>query len=335
MKNMFMILGDNSFMDECNGEHKNMNVAIGIDQNYISPAVVMLVSLLENNDIIVTLFILNNKLSDDDINIFVSLLKKYNSKNEVVNIKVESDWTKGAPKYSYIPVETYFNVVAPKYLPLDIDRVLYLDPDIIINKSIEGFYHQNLEGVCIVAARDQYITENDRDIRDKLKIKGYTEYINAGVILFNLEFCREKVNVDWYINQLTTTFSMMKYANQDLLNIMYDNMIRVCSSNYNYQVPRAPKNKNLLNSIENNVKIFHYTSWRKPWKLPYPGKFDYIYWKYSLMAGNKDEYQKYKKQKYVKLLIWKIKRFTEELFVMGKIVARKLVNKLSTKIIKK
>ena len=40
-----------------------MNVAIGIDNNYIIPAMVMIVSLLENDDDIVTLYILNNKLS--------------------------------------------------------------------------------------------------------------------------------------------------------------------------------------------------------------------------------------------------------------------------------
>lgn len=288
-----------------------MNVAIGIDNNYIIPAMVMIVSLLENDDDIVTLYILHNKLSENDISKFEELLKKYNANNEVINIKIDSDWAKGAPKYAHIPVETYLNIVAIKYLPTYVDRILYLDPDIIVNKSILGFYNQDLNGICIVAARDQYITEYDRNIRDYLKINGYTEYINAGVVLFNLELCRRIIDVDWYINQLTTTFSMIKYANQDLLNIIYDNKIRICSTNYNYQVHMAPNNKNSLRNLEENICIYHFNSWKKPWALPYPGKFDYIYWKYSLIAGFEEEYAVYKRNKYFKLLIWHISRIPE------------------------
>lgn len=303
-------------------DNNEMNVAIGIDKNYIDPAIVMVVSLLENNESIVKLYILHNKLNYEDIRKFELLLKKYHYKNEVISIRVKMDWGESAPKYAYIPIETYLNVVAPNYLPSNIDRVLYLDPDIIINKSIVGFYNQELEGVCIVAARDQYITDNDRDFRNNLNIKGYTDYINAGVILFNLELCRKEVNIDWYMNQLDTTFKGIRYANQDLLNIMYDNRIRICSSNYNYQVHMAPKKRTELRNIEKSVYIFHFNSWKKPWKLPYPGKFDYIYWKYSLIAGNGDEYIKYMKQKYISLLLWETSRIPGKI----KMMIKKIVN---------
>jgi lipopolysaccharide biosynthesis glycosyltransferase len=82
---------------------------------------------------------------------------------------------------------------------VDGDKLLYLDCDILFNRDIHLLYEQDVEGVEYAAARDHYG-----------KFLLYPNYINAGVLLFNMKKCREtglfpKTRV--WINKKKLTFA--------------------------------------------------------------------------------------------------------------------------------
>lgn len=58
--------------------------------------------------------------------------------------------------------------------------MLYLDADIMLNKDISRLYDLDISGVEYAAARDHYG-----------KFLVHPNYINAGVLLFNMKKCRE------------------------------------------------------------------------------------------------------------------------------------------------
>lgn len=60
------------------------------------------------------------------------------------------------------------------------DKLLYLDADVMLCKDIGLLYNQDVSNVEYAAARDHYG-----------KIFIHPNYINAGVLLFNMERCRE------------------------------------------------------------------------------------------------------------------------------------------------
>lgn len=60
------------------------------------------------------------------------------------------------------------------------DKLLYLDADIMLHKDISLLYDIDVSGVEYAAARDHYG-----------KFLLYPNYINAGVLLFNMKRCRE------------------------------------------------------------------------------------------------------------------------------------------------
>ena len=50
-----------------------------------------------------------------------------------------------APKDKRYPHEIYYRIFAAKYLPNNLDRVLYLDSDLIVHKSINELYNIDFE----------------------------------------------------------------------------------------------------------------------------------------------------------------------------------------------
>ena len=60
------------------------------------------------------------------------------------------------------------------------DKLLYLDADVMVCKDIGLLYDQDVETVEYAAARDHY---------GKYLVN--PNYINAGVLLFNMKLCRE------------------------------------------------------------------------------------------------------------------------------------------------
>ena len=98
-----------------------------------------------------------------------------------------------------ITIECFSRLLSPVLFP-DLDRVLWLDTDIVVTKNLSDFYHQDFEGNYISAAHGYCLVDditnllngyperaNKREIRkDRLD---YAE-IKSSVVLFNLELLR-------------------------------------------------------------------------------------------------------------------------------------------------
>lgn len=76
-----------------------------------------------------------------------------------------------------------------------LDRILYLDPDLIVNRSIAGLYSTDMDGYMFAASSHvrrlmQKVNEKRLDMDDS------DPYINSGVMLMNLRKLRAEQNVD-------------------------------------------------------------------------------------------------------------------------------------------
>ena len=111
------------------------------------------------------------------------LAKEYNPENAVVLLDVSDIYRKefgGCPNEQcycspYTLLRLFIDLVPD--IP---DRLLYLDVDVLFNREIELLYDTELDGFEYAAARDHY---------GKFLLN--PNYINAGVLLFNLKRCRE------------------------------------------------------------------------------------------------------------------------------------------------
>lgn len=122
-------------------------------------------------------------LSGRQIDFFDSVIKEYNPENRVEKIdvtKLYNDEFRGCPNEGcYCSPYTLLRLFAD-LVPGMPEKFLYLDADVLANRDIRLLWDIDVSGVEYAAARDHY---------GKFLIN--PNYINAGVLLFNMELCRQ------------------------------------------------------------------------------------------------------------------------------------------------
>ena len=181
-----------------------MNIATALNRKYLEYTAVMLCSLCENNHEHIDAYILHSELTDKDINTLKNSLSKYDI--TIIPLMINrSDFDTRLPRNSQWSIETYYRLMLMDILPDNIDRILYLDVDLIINGSVEEFYHVDFKGDEVIVAddsngkrsRDTFGSKQAEMFKDMLD-NGF-RYFNAGVMLFNVQEIRKTHNFNTYM----------------------------------------------------------------------------------------------------------------------------------------
>ena len=116
-----------------------MNILVTLDPNYVPPLCTMLQTLLATNPRReIRLFVAHSSLSEDDFRVIRRVCAGHAVCIEPVFLK--DDFFENAPRCGRITKETYYRLFAPVYLPKDVDRVLYIDPDTVVLNPLDAFY---------------------------------------------------------------------------------------------------------------------------------------------------------------------------------------------------
>lgn len=122
-------------------------------------------------------------IPDSMIGFFDSVIKSYNPENRVVKTDVTELYMEhfsGCPNEgAYCSPYTLIRLFADLVDGMP-DKLLYLDADIMFNRDVHLLYDVDVDGVEYAAARDHY---------GKYLIR--PDYVNAGVLLFNLKKMKE------------------------------------------------------------------------------------------------------------------------------------------------
>ncbi|MDR1434731.1 glycosyltransferase family 8 protein [Candidatus Endomicrobiellum devescovinae] len=151
-------------------------------------------------------------------------------------------------------------LLAPKYLK-DINKVIYLDIDIVVNKSLKELYDMEMGSYYFAGVIDTVKTKDNfkNEIWDKFNMYEVKDYINSGVLLINLKEIRKDV-ISYYKLILSPEFlgDILLYPDQDIINKYFDKKILKISKKWNwlcYDWGKAP----------DDTVIFHYAGPIKPW----------------------------------------------------------------------
>lgn len=117
-----------------------MNIAVASNRAFLKYLYVMLTSLLEQDsrgDKDIYIYLLSADFSDEDAEMIRRLVEGYGECFHF--IRIETDWfPKELPRNEYITVESYFRLAIADLLPPEAERVLYLDVDLIVNRSLRA-----------------------------------------------------------------------------------------------------------------------------------------------------------------------------------------------------
>ena len=263
-----------------------MDICYATNESFAQYMAVSITSLLENNaSHSVVVHILHSDLGEAT----TARLKMFESRYKNAKIQFhkidDSRFEKFGLTIEHITKETYFRYMIAEVLP-NIDYVLYLDGDTIVNGDISELFDTDLTNCYCAGVSDIYI--ESVGYKKTLGIDGL--YINAGVILFNLDEMR-RTNIAEKLFKLTSE-NNFKYQDQDAINVVFNGKIKELDCIYNFK--RAHQ-KAFPEKVP-SAKIVHYVGPNKPWRkftLNRLKKLYYIYEETYTPFGHKTGFSKY------------------------------------------
>ncbi len=274
-----------------------MNLLVTLDAGYLHPLTVMLRSLMDNHTCEIDVYVMNSGLTEDHLEqvrrgVEVYCGAEVTRRMRLIDVKVDSQMLKDAPITDRYPQEMYYRIFAAKFLPQDLDRVLYLDPDMVIIHSLAGLYCMDLGNDWFAAASHVGpVLEKINELRLQSEESG--PYINSGVMLMNLKELRENQDIQQVFDYIEKMKDALILPDQDVISALYGGKIREID-HYRYnmterilrvqQLPGVAGLQNLQGMDPVDVKwicknccIIHYIGRNKPWKDRYLGKLDFFY----------------------------------------------------------
>ena len=215
---------------------KRIAVAVCIDDNLAKRIVPLIYSIAKNNqnvDIYIVYYYLrptnldylrmiNDKLSNIELK-FYKISKELHQLIEPINVSK-----------SNVPVAAYNRVLLP-YLLTDVERVIYLDVDIVVVDDLEPLWQTKLDGNFIGAVKDVAVYMNPRFSQHHQFFGEQDDaYFNSGVLLMDLKAMRQENMPIAIINTAVDVASISRYADQDALNVYYHNAYKQIDVKYNY-----------------------------------------------------------------------------------------------------
>lgn len=129
-----------------------MNILLTLDENYLLPCKVMLDSLFASNpaETDVTVYLLHSAIPAEKLEELASFCAAFGA--ALRPIAVDAALFESAPTSKRYPKEMYYRLLSPLILPQEVERVLYLDPDMLIINPLRPLWEMDLYGKAFAAA---------------------------------------------------------------------------------------------------------------------------------------------------------------------------------------
>lgn len=263
-----------------------MNILVSVNSDYLDKAQTMLYSLYKHTNEGVDVYILNVSLSEDEISVFSEYLK--NTCSILVHEIIIDDKLFDSFPLGPLSKEAYYRLIAQYHLPQELDRILWLDADIIIMKDIAEFYYKPFNGKKMIVCSDR-CNDSDYviDVKKRLGLSKDYVYFNSGVILLNLDLLRMEKTQDELLSDCIKMVDRIQYHDQDLLNYLYSSSVEYEDwTIYNFQTLGT---KELDKGELSKVAILHYAGREKPWEYAHINSLSKYYWRVKSEQGFKKE----------------------------------------------
>lgn len=272
-----------------------MNVVYVSDNAYAKYLGISMLSLLDHNQDMeeITVYVLSKEIKSDNILRLRKIAEKYRRTVKFIDIEGSDRLIPYALDTSgYNPI-ILSRLFLGRYLPEEIECILYLDCDIIINGSIKELETISLGRNLIAAVPELYMPTEKKAL---LGLQKEETYYNSGVLLINLTLWRcEKIEKD-FMKYCHLMNGKLLYIDQDILNHCCKGRILTLSHTYNlstnlfyfpryfmkrlqpaYDTSSAKKYARILSS----PAIIHYAGDERPWiagnRNKYRRQYEYYY----------------------------------------------------------
>ena len=252
-----------------------IHIVICVDNNYVVPTTALINSICDNNKDVVLFFhvVVDGNLDVGSKSILEDALKRSRSRGTIYcfNDRVADKLPIHKENQPYhITSSAYYRLFLTDILPNTIDKVLYLDSDIIINGDISELWENDITNFAVGAIPD--MDEGNLNIYRRLQYSPKLGYFNSGVLLINLRYWRENNLLKAYLEFWKDYPDRVVYHDQDILNYVLREQKKHLPLKYNVQMPALFKVVNISWEYDEQLQealarpvVIHYTTSEKPW----------------------------------------------------------------------
>lgn len=208
----------------------HLHIAVASDENYARFVACLMASVIKNNSHFrkITFHLLNNGISHDSLGKIQSHLS---DRHELCIYDISDLETRLAVEVPpTIALTAYARLFMNRLIDEDIDKILYLDTDIIVvgklNNLWETDLRNNLAGGCLdVFEGNSAKTDVGLDASDP--------YINSGVLLINLKLWRDERIDRKFVDFLKLHDGKVHHHDQGIINGVCKNRIVILPPQFN------------------------------------------------------------------------------------------------------
>lgn len=277
-----------------------MNIMIVTNSKYLEAAYVMLTSLfLHHIEDKIDIYLPYEDLNEHELTELQQFVEAIPRK-KIYPFFIGGEFKQQVSSNSGISIETYYRILGINLLPEDVDRILYLDVDMVIKGSLWDLYNKEIGEHPFVVCEDIFGKINGfcEENKGRLGIPKPYLYFNAGVMLFNVCYIKEHNLVEEMLQSIYQNYARYLYNDQDVMNELYYNKVIYVGWN-EYNCPPAwyylnkerlgkgilefadygtlqvkskepvfiDEYQNITREIYDNAKIIHYLGDTKPWSI--------------------------------------------------------------------
>ncbi len=253
-------------------DNKTINILVTLDSNYVEPLTVMLFSMLRSNPFEkFNIYVAHSSLNEADFSKIRAVADP--TKCNIIPLHIDERLLCKAPVLKRITKETYYRLIAADYLPREVKRILYIDPDTVVINSLRSLYDTNLgENLIMGATHVGWFLE--AVCRKRLNMERHSKYVNAGVLLMNIGEIRKTVRTEDIFEYIYNNANKLYLADQDVINALFCERTIVTDARvFNLDEKTYKRFAKDIDKawIDRNTVIVHFNGQYKPWRTGYKG----------------------------------------------------------------
>ncbi|WP_019947786.1 glycosyltransferase family 8 protein [Hymenobacter aerophilus] len=256
-----------------------VHIALAFDEGYIMPVYVLLASVFANNqDCRIHVHAIAKGVPAAEKAQLVAYARKQGG--DMCFYELNADVTQGFPvpgpdePEAYITLAAYYRLFFPRLIPQDIDRLLYMDVDMLVVGNLLELYQTDLGGVAVGAVLD-----TEMPSRAEIGIADMDDYFNSGLLLMDMPRWRAQRISERAIEVIRRLAAKLDYHDQDALNVVFAGGWHRLDKRYNLMKAYIPPNlarRDYQNFLADKV-IIHFNGRNKPWHRACENKLRFLY----------------------------------------------------------
>ena len=268
----------------------HVNILITIDEGYIEPFKTLAKSVMVNNrGEYVRFLLVHSSIDGGRLSALHAFCTELGA--DFAAIRVSEDDFGDAPTTKRYPLEVYYRLLAPHVLPSSIERVIYLDCDMLVVNSLKPLWELDLQGNAFAAA-----SHSDEvsavDAMNQLRLDTDHAYFNTGLIVMDTARARGVMTPEKLYECIDELGKLIVLPDQDVFNaVCGECTLPLDDEVWNYDVRKFPQylaaslaEHHDAAWVMEHTAVLHFCGRLKPWRKSYAGRFGMLYRHYMNLA---------------------------------------------------